>query len=168
MRKKGTMVTTAKEIFIDHDIPEEQQISFLRHSAIGARLDTYMVLKERLGEEGIALFKDILRQGYQGIVEMTKDLDFPTIAHFAGYGDHMMGLNSETDYIEEDVFQYSITQCPYLEKSRERGLDMEFCHIFEEVYLDEINKHIGEFTEPERMCDGNSKCTFKMRNTLGK
>ena len=60
------MVTTAKEIFIDHDIPEEQQISFLRNSAIGARLDTYMVLKERLGEEGIALFKDILRQGYQG------------------------------------------------------------------------------------------------------
>jgi hypothetical protein len=162
------MVINANEVFIDHNIPVEQQIAFLRGSAIGSRLDTYMVLKERLGEEGIALFKDILRKGYQGIVEMTKDLDFQTIANFAGYGDHMMGLNSEIDYIKENVFQYTLTYCPYLEKCRERRLDMEFCHIFEDVYLEVINKNIGELTEPERMCDGNSTCTFKMRNTLGK
>lgn len=162
------MIEDGKEIFIDPDIPVEQQISFLRKNVIGAKIDTYLVLKEKLGAAGIELFKEILRAGYAKIAEITKDLDFQTIASFAGYSDHILGLKSAKDYMREDEFQYSISYCPYLEESRHRGLDSEFCHIFESIYNDMTNKSIGEITEPARMCDGDSMCIFRVKNTLAK
>ena len=86
------------------------------------------------------------------------------LVDLTGFSDRMFGLQTEMDYKKPDEFQYSITYCPYLEESKQRGLNMEFCQIFEDVYIEEINKNVGEFTEPARMCDGNSKCTFKMKN----
>ena len=90
------------------------------------------------------------------------------LASLAGFSDRMFGLQTEMDYNKPDEFQYSISYCPYLEESKRRGLDMEFCHIFEDVYIEEISKNVGEFIEPARMCNGDSKCTFRMRNTFGR
>ena len=70
------MKTTEREIFIDPDIPVEQQIAFLRQHAISFKLDVFEVLKEKLGSEGIEIFKEILRRGYKRVIEMTKGLDF--------------------------------------------------------------------------------------------
>jgi len=165
---EDTMLPDEHDMFIDTDIPLEQQITFLRRHAVGARIDTYVVLKERLGDQGVELFREILRRGYAAIAAMAQSLDFQTIAAFAGYSDHMMGLPSKVDYIKEDAFQYSITRCPYLDACRERGLDASFCHVFEEVYISVVNKSIGELTEPERLCDGDGRCVFTVRNTLCK
>ena len=162
------MSTNDKDMYIDPDYPAEQQIAFLRQHAISSKFDVFEVLKKKLGSEGLELFKDILRQGYTRVVDMTKGLDFQMLAQLAGYSDRMLGLHTEMDYIKQNEFQYSITNCPYLEESKQRGLDMEFCHIFEEVFMEEISRNLGEFTEPARMCDGDSKCIFRMKNTFKK
>jgi hypothetical protein len=156
-----------KDIYIDPDIPAEQQITFLRQHAITSKIDAFEVLKDG-GEEGVEVFKNILRKGYKRITEMTEGLDFQMLASLAGFSDKMMGLQTEMDYSNSDEFQYSISYCPYLEECKRRGLDMEFCHVFENVYMEEISKKLGEFTEPSRMCDGDKKCTFRMKNTFGR
>ena len=162
------MIAIEKDLYIDLDIPAEQQIAFLRQHAVSSRIDDFVVLKEKLGSRGTEIFKDILRQSYKCVIEMTKGLDFQTLSSLAGFSDRMFGLQTKMDYNKPDEFQYSITSCPYLDESKSRGMDMEFCHIFENVYMEEITKNIGEFTEPDRMCNGDSKCSFRMRNTFGR
>lgn len=162
------MQTQNDEIFIDPDIPAEQQIGFLRRQVVSARLDTFEVLKAKLGDDGIEIFKDILRQSYKRIMAMAQGVDFETLSEMAGYQDRMLGLKTRKDYGTQDEFQYTITNCPYLEECRSRGLDAEFCHIFEDVYAAEVSRHLGQFSEPARMCDGDQECVFQMRNTFGK
>ena len=79
----------------------------------------------------------------------------------------ILGLHVKQDQTGPDDLQYSITYCPYLEESKRRGMDMDFCNIMEEVQIEEINKDLAEITEPERMCRGDSKCIVKMKNTFG-
>ena len=61
-----------KNIYIDTDIPMEQQIAFLRQSTITFQFNTFEVLKEKLGSEGIEIFKDIVRKGTSEGIEQVK------------------------------------------------------------------------------------------------
>jgi len=157
-----------KNIYIDPDIPMEQQITFLRQSALTFQFNTFQILKEKLGNEGIEIFKAILREGTkQGIVKI-KDKTFEDIKKVAGVGDKILGLHLKQDYVKDDELQYSITYCPYLEESKRRGMDMDFCNIIEDIQIEELGKNLAELTEPSRMCRGDHKCTIKMKNTSGR
>jgi hypothetical protein len=162
------MTTRDKSISGSPDIPAEQQLAFLRQHIVNFKLDVFEELKESLGMQGVEIFKKVLKRGCKRVNDMTKGVDFQTMAGFAGMSDRMFGLITELDYIKPGEFQYSITHCPFLEESKTRGLDMEFCHVLEEVTTEAVNRELGEFTEPARMCDGNGTCTFRMRNTLGR
>jgi hypothetical protein len=154
--------------YLDHDVPSEQQIAFLRQSSISFQLNAFQMLKEKLGDEGIEIFKDILRQGYKQTLDKAKEKSFAEIRKMAGSAEKILGFLLEIDYTTPDEFQFSITYCPYLEESKRRGMDMGFCNVFEEVEIEEISKNLAELTEPERMCRGDSKCRIKMRNTFGR
>ena len=169
INKKGEnmMNTSKKDIYIDPDIPMEQQIAFLRQSALNFQFNTFEVLKEKLGEEGVEIFKAIMRKGTSDGINKIKSKTFEEISKIAGIPDKIMGLHVEQDYAKPNEFQYSITYCPYLEESKRRGVGMDFCNIIEDIQIEEINKNLGEITEPSRMCWGDSKCTIRMRNTLG-
>ena len=157
-----------KNIYIDPDIPMEQQIAFLRQSALTFQFNTFQILKEKLGDEGIEIFKAILREGTKQGIDKIKDKIFEDIKKVAGVGDKILGLHLKQDYVKDDELQYSITYCPYLEESKRRGMDMDFCNIIEDIQIEELGKNLAELTEPSRMCRGDSKCTIKMKNTLGK
>jgi hypothetical protein len=106
-----------------------------------------------------------VRKGTQQGVEGIKGKSFEEITKIAGIPDRILGLQVEHDYTKPDEFQYSITYCPYLEESKRRGMDREFCTIIENVQIEEVSKHLGKMTDPARMCRGDSKCIIKMRNT---
>jgi len=109
-----------------------------------------------------------LREGTkQGFVKI-KDKTFEDIKKVAGVGDKILGLHLKQDYVKDDELQYSITYCPYLEESKRRGMDMDFCNIIEDIQIEELGKNLAELTEPSRMCRGDHKCTIKMKNTLGR
>ena len=162
------MNTKEGKIYIDSTIPLEQQIIFLRRSFINFQFNVFQILKEKLGDKGTEIFKAIVRKGTQQGVEGIKGKSFEEITKIAGIPDRILGLQVEHDYTKPDEFQYSITYCPYLEESKRRGMDREFCTIIEDVQIEEVSKHLGKMTDPARMCRGDSKCTIKMRNTLGK
>ncbi|MBW1825290.1 MAG: hypothetical protein JRI87_12200 [Deltaproteobacteria bacterium] len=151
------MNTSKKNIYIDPDVPMEQQIAFLRQSALSFQFNTFEVLKEKLGNEGIEIFKDIIRKGTSEGVEQIKEKSFEEISKVAGIPDRILGLHVTKDYIRPDEFQYSITYCPYLEESKRRGMDMNFCNIIEDIQIEELNKNLAEVTEPIRMCRGDNK-----------
>ena len=162
------MITKDKAINADSVMPMEQQIGFLSQSLISFQVDTFEILREKLAGKGIEIFKTILRQTYKQAFTKVEGLDFQQLAKFMGISDGVMGFQMEMDYLKPDEFQYSITYCPYLEECKRKGLGMDFCNVLEEVGTEEINKNIGEATQPERMCNGDNKCTFRMRNTLGR
>jgi len=159
------MNTKEGKIYIDSTIPLEQQIIFLRRSFINFQFNVFQILKEKLGDKGIEIFKAIVRKGTQQGVEGIKGKSFEEITKIAGIPDRILGLQVEQDYSTSDEFQYSITYCPYHEESKRRGMDREFCTIIEDVQIEEVSKHLGEMTDSVRMCRGDSKCTIKMRNT---
>lgn len=150
------------------DFPLEQQVVFLRQNNINFRFDTFEVLKAILGDKGIEIFKTILKRGYKRAIEMSDGQDFQTVTSFMPVTDRILGLEEEVDYSKADEVQYSVTYCPYLEECKRRGIDAEFCEILESIGIEEISKSIGEFTEPQQMCKGDSKCIFRIRNTLGR
>ena len=157
-----------KNIYIDPDIPMEQQIAFLRQSALNFQFNTFQILKEKLGDEGVEIFKAILREGTRQGIGKIKDKSFEDIKKVAGVADRILGLHLKQDYVKDDELQYSITYCPYLEESKRRGMDMDFCKIIEDIQIEELGKNLAELTEPSRMCRGDSKCIIKMKNTLGR
>ena len=152
----------------ENTIPAEQQIAFLQQHIVKFKLDVFEELKESLGSKGTDIFKKILERGNKRVNDMAKGLSFQTMSSFAGMSDRMFGLITELDYVKPDEFQYSVTYCPFLEECKARGLDNGFCHALEDVTTVAVTRELGEFTEPARMCDGDSKCTFRMRNTLGR
>jgi hypothetical protein len=156
-----------KDKYIDPDIPMEQQIAFLRQSALVFQFNTFEVLKDKLGSEGIEIFKAILRKGTREGIEKIKAMSFEELKKMAGIPDRIMGLHVSQDSTGPDELQYTITYCPYLEESKRRGLDMDFCNIIEEIQIEEINKNLAEITEPTRMCWGDSKCIVAMKNRKG-
>jgi hypothetical protein len=162
------MITNEKNTNPDYEMPLAQQVDFLRQSLVNFQVSTFEILKEKLGDNGIEIFKTILRPMYTQGVEMVKDLGFQETAHFIGFSDRVMGFQMGMDYLKPDEFQYSITYCPFLEECKRRGIDMEFCNVLEEVGLDESSKTLGKVEELTRMCWGDNKCTFKMSNTLGR
>jgi hypothetical protein len=162
------MTTHDKNISTNPDMPAQQQLAFLRQHIVNFKLDVFEELEESLGGHGTEIFKKILGRGCKRVNHMTQGIDFQTMAGFAGMSDRMFGLITELDYIKPDEFQYSITYCPFLEESKARGLDNAFCHALEEVTTEAVTRELGEFTEPARMCDGDGKCTFRMRNTLAR
>jgi hypothetical protein len=151
-----------------NDIPAEQQIAFLQQHIVKFKLDVFEELRERLGSKGVDIFKKILARGNKRVNDMAKGMSFKIMSSFAGMSDRMFGLVTEMDYVKPAEFQYSVTYCPFLEECKARGLDNGFCHALEDVTTEAVTRELGEFTEPARMCDGDSKCTFKMRNTLGR
>jgi len=157
-----------KDMHIDPEIPMEQQIAFLRQSGLVFQFNTFEILKEKLGNEGVEIFKDIIRKGTSEGIEHIKEKSFEEIAQVSGIPDKILGLDVKKDYIKPDEFQYSITYCPYLEESKRRNMGMDLCDIIEDVQLEEINKNLAEITEPIRMCRGDSKCTITMKNTFGR
>ena len=161
-------MTTHINMYIDSDIPLENQIVFLRQSAINFQFNTFEVLKEKLGMEGIEIFKTILRKNYRQAIDKHKGKNFEEIKKLAGLPDKIFGLQLKHDYTKPDEFQYTITHCPFLEESKRRGLGMDFCDIMEEVETEEVSKNLGEIAEPTRMCRGDSKCIIRMKNTLGR
>jgi hypothetical protein len=162
------MMNTTKEIYVDPLIPVEQQIAFLRQAAINFKFTAYQALKDRLGNEGIEIFKSIWRQIVQQGLKTIKEKNFEEIKRLAGLQDRVFGFHVEQDYAETDKFQYSITYCPYLETSNMLGINMDLCNLIEEVEMEEVSKNLGEMTEPTRMCHGDSKCIIRVRNTLGR
>ena len=162
------MNASKKNIYINPDVPMEQQIAFLRQSALSFQFNTFEVLKEKLGNEGIEIFKDIIRKGTSEGIETIKEKSFKEISKVAGIPDRILGLHVTNDYIRPDEFQYPITYCPYLEETKRRGMDMDLCNIIEDIQIEELNKNLAEVTEPIRMCWGDNKCTIKMKNTLGR
>ena len=157
-----------KNIYIDPDIPMEQQIAFLRQSALTFQFNSFQILKEKLGDEGVEIFKAILREGTRQGIDKIKDKSFEDIKKVAGVADRILGLHLKQDYVKDDELQYSITYCPYLEESKRRGMDMDCCNIIEDIQIEELGKNLAELTEPSRMCRGDSKCIIKMKNTLGR
>ncbi|MBM4128913.1 MAG: hypothetical protein FJ243_02205 [Nitrospira sp.] len=157
-----------QKIDVDSEIPVEQQIAFLRQSFINFQCNVFEFLKEKFGNEGIEMFKAIIRKGTRKGIENLKDKSFEGVKKVATIPDRILGLKIQQDYSTPDEFQYSITFCPYLEESKRRGLDMEFCNVTEEVQIEEVSKSLGEMSEPTRMCHGDSKCTIRLRNTLGR
>ena len=162
------MSAKEKNIYIDPDIPVEQQIAFLRQSYINLQFNVFETLKEKFGSEGVEIFKTMWRQNVRKGIDRIKDKSFEEIKKFAGRQDRIFGFQVEKDYVKPDEFQYIITYCPYLEESKRRGIGMELGNIIEEVEMEEVSKHLGEMTEPARMCHGDSKCTIRVRNTLGR
>jgi len=157
-----------KNIYIDPGIPMEQQIAFLRQSALTFQFNTFQILQEKLGKEGVEIFKIILREGTRQGIDKIKDKSFEDIKKVARVADRILGLHLKQDYVEDNELQYSITYCPYLEESKRRGMDMDFCNIIEDIQIEELGKNLAELTEPSRMCRGDSKCIIKMKNTLGR
>ena len=157
-----------QNIYIDPNIPVEQQIAFLRQSALAFQFNAFQVLKEKLGNQGVEIFKDILRKGTSEGIEQIKEKSFDEISKVAGIPDKILGLQVNHDYSRPGEFQYSITYCPYLEESKRRGMDMDFCNIIEDIQIEELNKNLAEVTEPSRMCQGDSQCIIKMKNTMGR
>ena len=155
-------------IYVDPDIPVERQISFLRQSFIHFQFNVFEFLKEKLGSEGVEMYKAIIRQGTRQGIEKLKDKSFEEIKKIASIPDRILGLKIQQDFSKPDELQYSITSCPYLEESKRRGMDIEFCKSLEDVQMEEVSRTLGELTEPARMCLGDSKCTIRMRNTLGR
>ena len=66
------MNTNEKNIYIDTHIPLEQQIAFLRQSVINLKINTFEVLKDKLGSEGIEIFKTIVRNGIRQAIDKHK------------------------------------------------------------------------------------------------
>ena len=161
-------MTNTKEIYVDPLIPVEQQIAFLRQAAINFKLTAYQALKDKFRNEGIDIFKSIWRQIVQQGLKTIKEKNFEEIKKLAGLQDRIFGFHIEQDYLKTDEFQYSITHCPYLETSNMMGINMDLCNLIEEVEMEEVSKNLGEMTEPNRMCHGDSKCTIRVRNTLGR
>ena len=161
-------MTNTKEIYVDPLIPVEQQIAFLRQAAINFKFTAYQALKDKFGNEGIDIFKSIWRQIVQQGLKTIKEKNFEEIKKLAGLQDRIFGFHIEQDYLKTDEFQYSITHCPYLETSNMMGINMDLCNLIEEVEMEEVSKNLGEMTEPNRMCNGDSKCTIRVRNTLGR
>jgi hypothetical protein len=162
------MINANKEIYIDALIPVEQQIAFLRLAAINFKFNAYQVLKSKFGNEGIEIFKTIWKLIVRQGMKTLKDKNFEEIKKLAGIQDRIFGFNVEQDYTKVDEFQYSITYCPYLEASKLMETDMDFCNTIEDVEIEEVSKNLGEMTEPTRMCHGDSRCTIRIRNTLGR
>ena len=162
------MIANSEKTNPASEMPLEQQVNFLRQSLVNFQVSTFEILKEKLGDNGVEIFKTILRPMYSKGVEMVKGLGFQEAAKFIGFSDRVMGFQMEMDYLKPDEFQYSITYCPFLEECKRRRIDMEFCNVLEDVGLDESSKTLGKVEEPTRMCWGDSKCTFKMSNTLGR
>ena len=162
------MITDNQANNEETDFPLEQQVAFLRQNNINFRFDAFEVLKSMLGDKGIEIFKTILKRGYKRAIEMSEGQDFQTITTFMPITDRILGLEEKVDYSKVDEVQYSVTYCPYLEECKRREIDVEFCEILESVGIEEISKSIGEFTEPKRMCKGDAKCIFSIKNTLGR
>lgn len=162
------MNTNEKNIYIDSNIPLEQQIAFLRRSVINLKINVFEVLKEKLGNDGIEIFKTIVRNGIRQAIDKHKGKSFEEIKKMAGLTDRIFGYQTKHDYTKPDEFQYIITYCPYLEESKRRGIGMDFCNINEDIEIEEFSKNFGEITEPTQMCHGDSVCTIRMRNTLGR
>ncbi len=160
------MNQTEKKIHVDPDIPMAKQIAFLRQIYLNFQFNVFEVLKEKLGSDGIEIFEAILRRCTRQGIDKIKDKKFEEIRKMAGISDRILGLSVRQDYANPDELQYSITYCPFLEESKQRGLDMDFCNIIEKVQMEEVSKNLAELTEPARMCQGDSKCTIRMRNTL--
>ena len=162
------MKATKEKIYVDSNTPMEQQIAFLRQSSITFQFNTFEVLKEKLGSEGIEIFKTILRKDYSQVIEKAKGKSFEEIKKVAGITERVFGFQTEQDYTKPDEFQYSITYCPTLEECKRRGIGVDFCTIGEDVHIEELSKSLGEITEPTRMCWGDNKCTIKLKNTFGR
>ena len=45
---------------------------------------------------------------------------------------------------------------------------MEFCNVMEDVQVEEVSRGLAELTESTRMCRGDSQCTMRMRNMIGR
>jgi len=161
-------MNTDRNIYVDPLIPVEQQIAFLRQAAINFKFTVYQELKERFGNEGTEIFKSFWRKIVQQGLKTIRDSNFEQIKKLAGLQDRIFGFQVEQDYMKTEEFQYSITYCPYLEVSKRTGSHLDFCKTIEEVEIEEVSKNLGEMTEPRRMCDGDSRCTIRVRNTLNK
>lgn len=156
------------KIYIDPAIPMEQQIVFLRQGSLNFQCTVLEVLKEKFGNDGVDIFKTMWRQIVKQGLNRIKDKSFEEIKKFVGRQDRIYGFQQEQASTKPDEFQYFVTCCPYFEESKRRPISSELCNIIEEVEMEEVGRHLGEMTEPTRMCRGDSKCTVRIRNTLGR
>jgi len=94
---KGGKTMNQKNIYIDPDIPIEQQIAFLRQSTLTFQFNTFQILKEKLGNEGVEIFKTILREGTRQGIDKIKDKSFEDIKKVARK--YFRAENATTVYI---------------------------------------------------------------------
>ena len=157
-----------KKLYIDTTIPLEDQIAFLRQRIVNFQLDAYEVLKAEKGEEGVELFKEILHHGFKRVGAMAKGGKFQDIAAFAIQEEHVSGIESAIDSADGEAMEWSVYSCLILDGCRQRGAGPDFCEALEAVIIEENRELLGEFAEPSRMCRGDAKCRFVLKNTLGR
>ncbi len=153
-----------KDIYIDRDIPVENQIEFLRKGLIDRELVAYKVLKEKLGEKGEDLyfaFKEELMQ--QTVKDLGIKLEFEDIKRQAGEPDKMIGYRIDKDYGTSEEFQVIMLNCPYFERAKEYGLEKETCKLVCDWEAKQAKKMGLEMTILSKIAEGAEKCTLKLR-----
>jgi predicted ArsR family transcriptional regulator len=153
-----------QDVFVDKDIPVEQQIAFLRKGVIDRELVTYKVLKENLGEKGEDLYNTIKEAFMQ---QMVKDLgmkiEFEQMKQQAGQADKMLGYQLKRDYVKADEFQISMLNCPYFEASKQHGLEKEICRLVCDWEVEQAGKMGLDMAVLSKIGEGAETCTFRLR-----
>jgi hypothetical protein len=155
-------------IYIDPEIPLEQQIAFLRQSYFNFKFNVFQVLRDALGDEGTEIFKAIWNKTVSEGIRKIGDKSFAEIKKMAGSQDRIFGFRIERVDSGPDELQYVVSFCPYLEECKKRGMNLDICAIIEGIEMEQVSKSLGELTQPEQMCKGDTVCRIKLRNTLGR
>ena len=153
------------EIFIDEQIPVERQINFLRNWTIDRDLVMYNILKEELGEEGEKLNRLIkVRLMDKAMTQLAKEKEeFEPAKNIAGYVDRILGYKIKVDDATPEKLQISLSNCPYLEKAKEYGMEKAICELVCEFEVQQAKERgIGELMILSKIAEGADKCTFKL------
>lgn len=162
------VVSEKKDVIIDKEIPIESQIEFLREGIIDRDLFTYKILKERLGEEGDDLYHSIQQNLMQkAIANLGMKVGFEELRQGAEVVDRILGYKMERDYDKPKEFQISLTNCPYLERAGEYGLEKEVCKFICDWQAEQVSKTLCEMKILSKIGEGGEKCTIRFRNIIG-
>jgi len=166
LKEDKMSTSTKKEIFIDREIPIEEQINFLRNCILERDLTVYTVLKDHLGEEGKKLYHSIKVNLMNKALEKIgqEEIDFERVKQMAGIGDRILGYRLEKDYERDNEIQLSFKNCPYFEKAKEYGLEKEICDLICEFESQQLKERgIGQMDIISRIAQGADKCIFRLR-----
>ena len=162
------VVSEKKDVIIDKEIPIERQIEFLREGIVDRDLFTYKILKERLGEKGEDIYHSIQQNLMQKALRgLGVKVGFEELRQGAEIVDRILGYRIERDYDRPEEFQISLSNCPYLERAREYGLEKVVCKFICDWQAEQVSKTLCEMKILSKIGEGGEKCTFRFRNIIG-